>query len=143
MHKRGWSVSSLSRSGTTAYERGDSREVSRSRGGIGLRQTLSEGERKRQLLERDSERGGSLRGRKLGNMCKGGMESVTLAGKLPEKRKKVVEEGEEPALVSFEELPEYMKENEFIRGYYRMEWPIKHAIKSIFRWHNETLNVWT
>ncbi|MQL75042.1 hypothetical protein Taro_007418 [Colocasia esculenta] len=46
-------------------------------------------------------------------------------------------------LVSYEELPEYMKENEFIRDYYRAEWPLKHAFLSLFRWHNETLNVWT
>lgn len=46
-------------------------------------------------------------------------------------------------LVSFQELPEYMKDNEFILNYYRTDWPLKQAFFSIFRWHNETLNVWT
>ncbi|TXG61883.1 hypothetical protein EZV62_013246 [Acer yangbiense] len=47
------------------------------------------------------------------------------------------------ALVSFWELPEYMKDNEFIHNYYRANWSIKEALFSVFRWHNETLNVWT
>ncbi|XP_028062951.1 heptahelical transmembrane protein 1-like isoform X2 [Camellia sinensis] len=47
------------------------------------------------------------------------------------------------ALVRFEELPEYMKDNEFILNYYRANWPLKQAFFSLFRWHNETLNVWT
>ncbi|KAL0906298.1 hypothetical protein M5K25_024781 [Dendrobium thyrsiflorum] len=46
-------------------------------------------------------------------------------------------------LVNYEDLPDYMKENEFIRKYYRSEWPISHAFLSLFSWHNETLNVWT
>ncbi|XP_061950635.1 heptahelical transmembrane protein 1-like [Populus nigra] len=46
-------------------------------------------------------------------------------------------------LVSFWELPEYMKDNEFILSYYRADWPLKKALFSVFRWHNETLNVWT
>lgn len=46
-------------------------------------------------------------------------------------------------LVSFWELPEYMKDNEYVLHYYRANWPIKEALFSIFRWHNETLNVWT
>ena len=46
-------------------------------------------------------------------------------------------------LVSFEELPEYMKDNEYILNYYRAEWPLTQAFLSVFRWHNETLNVWT
>ncbi|XP_021899368.1 heptahelical transmembrane protein ADIPOR1-like [Carica papaya] len=46
-------------------------------------------------------------------------------------------------LVSFREVPEYMRDNEFIVGYYRVNWPLKEALFSLFRWHNETLNVWT
>ncbi|EYU18238.1 hypothetical protein ABFS82_10G111900 [Erythranthe guttata] len=48
-----------------------------------------------------------------------------------------------PDLVSFDELPDYMKDNEFILNYYRADWPLKLAFLSLFRWHNETLNVWT
>ena len=47
------------------------------------------------------------------------------------------------ALVSYKELPKYMKDNEFILNYYRANWSLKEALFSIFRWHNETLNVWT
>lgn len=46
-------------------------------------------------------------------------------------------------LSRFEELPEYMKDNEFILNYYRANWPLKQALFSLFHWHNETLNVWT
>ncbi|XVF34580.1 hypothetical protein REPUB_Repub18cG0070800 [Reevesia pubescens] len=46
-------------------------------------------------------------------------------------------------LVSYKELPNYMKDNEFIQNYYRANWSLKEALFSIFRWHNETLNVWT
>lgn len=46
-------------------------------------------------------------------------------------------------LLSYHELPEYMKDNEYILNYYRADWPLKQAFFSVFRWHNETLNVWT
>lgn len=46
-------------------------------------------------------------------------------------------------LLSYLELPDYMKDNEYIKNYYRAEWPLKLAFFSLFRWHNETLNVWT
>lgn len=46
-------------------------------------------------------------------------------------------------LLSFHELPDYMKDNEYVVKYYRAEWPFKQALFSLFQWHNETINIWT
>lgn len=46
-------------------------------------------------------------------------------------------------LVEYHSLPGYLKDNEYILGHYRAEWPLKQALLSIFTIHNETLNVWT
>lgn len=46
-------------------------------------------------------------------------------------------------LVEYHSLPGYLKDNEYILGHYRAEWPLKHTLLSIFTIHNETLNVWT
>ncbi|KAF8783975.1 hypothetical protein HU200_000067 [Digitaria exilis] len=46
-------------------------------------------------------------------------------------------------LIRYEALPDWLKDNEFIHGYYRCEWPMKETILSIFSIHNETLNVWS
>ncbi|KAI4316605.1 hypothetical protein L6164_024571 [Bauhinia variegata] len=46
-------------------------------------------------------------------------------------------------LVEYHSLPGYLRDNEFILGYYRSEWPLKQVFLSMFSIHNETLNVWT
>ncbi|KAM6564140.1 hypothetical protein CsatB_024138 [Cannabis sativa] len=46
-------------------------------------------------------------------------------------------------LVEFHSLPAYLRDNEYIIGHYRSEWPLKQILLSIFSIHNETLNVWT
>ncbi|XP_073289601.1 heptahelical transmembrane protein 3 [Primulina huaijiensis] len=54
------------------------------------------------------------------------------------------EEKKNPSrLEKYESLPEYLKDNEFIRDYYRCEWPLKDVFLSVFSLHNETLNIWT
>ncbi|GMP27701.1 hypothetical protein CsSME_00003576 [Camellia sinensis var. sinensis] len=46
-------------------------------------------------------------------------------------------------LVEYHSLPAFLRDNEFILGHYRSEWPLKQVFLSIFTIHNETLNVWT
>ncbi|GMH13643.1 hypothetical protein Nepgr_015484 [Nepenthes gracilis] len=46
-------------------------------------------------------------------------------------------------LTEYHLLPGFLRDNEYILGYYRSEWPIKQVLLSIFTIHNETLNVWT
>ncbi|XP_021277733.1 heptahelical transmembrane protein 2 [Herrania umbratica] len=46
-------------------------------------------------------------------------------------------------LTKYEDLPEYLKDNEFILDHYRCEWPLKDILLSLFSLHNETLNIWT
>ncbi|RLM98906.1 heptahelical transmembrane protein 4-like isoform X1 [Panicum miliaceum] len=57
--------------------------------------------------------------------------------------KKEEEKKSKCELIRYDALPDWLKDNEFIHGYYRCEWPMKETILSIFSIHNETLNVWS
>ncbi|KAK9766237.1 hypothetical protein K7432_004832 [Basidiobolus ranarum] len=46
-------------------------------------------------------------------------------------------------LYRFEEIPEYLQDNPFIRTGYRTYYSYREAFGSLFRIHNETGNVWT
>ncbi|XP_021822554.1 heptahelical transmembrane protein 2-like isoform X1 [Prunus avium] len=59
------------------------------------------------------------------------------------KQQKVKSVKKKMTLMKFQDLPQYMKDNEFILDYYRCEWPLNDVVFSVFAWHNETLNIWT
>lgn len=46
-------------------------------------------------------------------------------------------------LLEYHALPAHLQDNEYILKGYRPEFPLKQAILSIFRVHNETGNIWT
>ncbi|KAN0050530.1 hypothetical protein ACTA71_003659 [Dictyostelium dimigraforme] len=46
-------------------------------------------------------------------------------------------------LTSYDKIPPYLQGNEFIVSGYRVNFSYKLCLKSIFRLHNETLNIWT
>ncbi|XP_057742088.1 heptahelical transmembrane protein 1-like [Arachis stenosperma] len=72
-----------------------------------------------------------------------GKDQTLLSYSNKKKKKMLRHERKRYPLLCFWELPEYMKDNEYILRYYRANWPLKQALFSVFRWHNETLNVWT
>ncbi|KAJ7966514.1 Heptahelical transmembrane protein [Quillaja saponaria] len=72
--------------------------------------------------------------------CEDGSTVCSKEGKEKRLRKKVRYQRQ---LVEYHSLPGYLRDNEFILGYYRSEWPLKQIFLSIFSIHNETLNVWT
>ena len=45
--------------------------------------------------------------------------------------------------ITFDECPEYLKDNEFIRCGYRSGFTYRQSYLSLFHIHNETVNVWT
>lgn len=91
------------------------------------------------------ENEGSIRMRKSKEMVMGDQISEEKRFYFSKKKIKKMKNGNqnEYPLLKFEELPEYMKDNEFILDYYRVNWSLKQALFSLFHWHNETLNVWT
>lgn len=71
----------------------------------------------------------------------GGDESS--GSKRRKKRKSQQKTMKRRELMSYCELPDYMKDNEYILNYYRADWSIRDAFFSVFSFHNESLNVWT
>ena len=48
------------------------------------------------------------------------------------------------SLGSFDEAPKFMQDNEFIKGGYLLNCSsFKKTFKSLFMWHNETINIWS
>nr|CAD1831864.1 unnamed protein product [Ananas comosus var. bracteatus] len=58
------------------------------------------------------------------NSCSNNNKKKKKSNSKKKKPKRDDDEERKYGLVSYEELPEYMKENEYILGYYRAEWPI-------------------
>ncbi|KAL9655206.1 hypothetical protein ABK040_008981 [Willaertia magna] len=46
-------------------------------------------------------------------------------------------------LCSFDECPDFLRNNPFIRNHYRKYFSYKLCLKSMFKLHNETVNIWT
>lgn len=46
-------------------------------------------------------------------------------------------------LLEYHALPDYLKDNEYILSYYRADLSFVQALSSLFKMHNETLNIWT
>ncbi|XP_064479403.1 progestin and adipoQ receptor family member 3-like [Ornithodoros turicata] len=46
-------------------------------------------------------------------------------------------------LSSYEDAPPFLQQNPFIRNGYRCNLEIHQCFKSVFKWNNETLNIWT
>jgi hypothetical protein len=43
----------------------------------------------------------------------------------------------------FADLPDYLRDNEYITRYYRADYSVRESLASLFRLHNETGNIWT
>ena len=50
---------------------------------------------------------------------------------------------EQPAVLDFSDAPEWTRGNSLIRRFYRPQQSVQQAIRSLFYWHNETVNVWS
>ncbi|KYQ91030.1 hypothetical protein DLAC_07930 [Tieghemostelium lacteum] len=46
-------------------------------------------------------------------------------------------------LTDYQNLPSYLQGNEYITSGYRVNFPFKLCLMSLFKMHNETLNIWT
>lgn len=51
--------------------------------------------------------------------------------------------GQEERLCDYDEAPSFLKTNPYIRSGYRGYSNVRHCVRSVFHWTNETLNIWT
>ncbi|XVF17504.1 hypothetical protein REPUB_Repub10bG0128600 [Reevesia pubescens] len=77
------------------------------------------------------------------NMTTETMENCTVSCPKEGKGKRLWKKVKYQQLVKYHSLPGYLRDNEYIVGHYRSEWPMKQILLSMFTIHNETLNVWT
>lgn len=82
-------------------------------------------------------------GRDAVKSCGGSNENLMSSSSSREGKGKKLWKKVKYQLVEYHALPGYLKDNEYILGHYRAEWPLKQVLLSVFTIHNETLNVWT
>ena len=49
----------------------------------------------------------------------------------------------QPITSLFTDLPDYLRDNEYITRYYRADYSVRESLASLFRVHNETGNIWS
>lgn len=49
----------------------------------------------------------------------------------------------QPITSLFADLPDYLRDNEYIMRYYRADYSVRESLASLFRVHNETGNIWS
>ena len=49
----------------------------------------------------------------------------------------------QPITSLFADLPDYLRDNEYIKRYYRADYSVRESLASLFRVHNETGNIWS
>lgn len=65
------------------------------------------------------------------------------AGQSKQPCKQAKKEEEDRSLITYDELPEWAKDNHFIiTGYRRIRACDAHCVESLFYLHNETVNIW-
>jgi len=62
---------------------------------------------------------------------------------VPQRRRSGKAKAVKQKLKNFQDLPDFLRDNEFIISGYRHRWSMKETVVSLFQLHNETFNVWT
>ena len=62
------------------------------------------------------------------------MQQLALVPRRPKNRRN---------LLAIGDVPDYLKDNPNVLGGYRSEMSLQQALRTIFMWHNETMNIWS